>query len=48
VRRAAEFFGRPLEEVADGDIWRWQALQRAAGELDALVARKSPAPSAAR
>ncbi len=27
---AAEWFGRPVHEVSEGDLWRWNAIRRAA------------------
>lgn len=27
---AAEWFGRPLRDIPEGDLWRWQAIQHAA------------------
>lgn len=27
----AEWFGRPVHEIAEGDLWRWWAVHRAAG-----------------
>lgn len=27
---AAEWFGRPVHTISEGDLWRWMAIRRAA------------------
>lgn len=31
---AAEWFGRPMRDIPEGDMWRWTACQLAASQFD--------------
>lgn len=37
---AETWFGRPLRDIPDGDMWRWTACRVAANELEGQMRRK--------